>query len=217
MTEFQQQPQRVGHTITPQIDEATGVHTGFSVSTNDHFATPVHLQEYQPDHLNSMQTPDDMIAESLGQLYPNLEAVMHQFVPQLDEDEKQRFATAIETNDWDFLTPKFEEWFNNYDPSLDQQEQTQTTEWDVETAANYWASEKEPLDSTEPQGMEIANELMDEASQALSSGYPIHADLLSAAAMFSAGNKANLREALNEVIIKHGSVAIQAYHQLFGE
>ena len=217
MTEYNIEPSRPAMTVSPTINEVTGEHTGFSVSSSNHFAEPVQLQENQPDHLQSMQSPDDMIAESLGQLYPNLEAAMYQFVPQLDEDEKQRFVDAIESNNWDYLTPKFEEWSANYDPSLDQAQQQQQEAWDLETSQSYWETERHVLNDAEQLGMEAANELMEEASEAMSSGYPIHADLLAAAAMFSAGNKDNLQVAMNEVIIKHGTQAIQAYHELFGE
>ena len=118
MTEYNIEPSRPAMTVSPTINEVTGEHTGFNVSSSNHFAEPVQLQEYQPDHLNSMQTPDDMIAESLGQLYPNLEAAMYQFVPQLDEDEKYRLLLPLKIA-LGFLTPKFEEWSANYDPSLD--------------------------------------------------------------------------------------------------
>ena len=213
---YQSDPGRPAMTVTPQMNEVTGENTGFSVSSSNHFAEPVQLQEYQPDHLNSMQTPDDMIAESLGQLYPNLEAAMIQAIPQLDEDQRAKFSAAIESNDWDTLTPWFEEVHNNFDPSLDQPQQQQQA-WDMETANSYWNTERTLLADVQPQGMEAASELMSEAEEAMSSGYEIHAEVLGAAAMFSAGQFESLASAMNQVMVKHGAAGVQAYHELFGE
>ena len=131
-------------------------------------------------------------------------------------DQRAKFSAAIESNDWDTLTPWFEEVHNNFDPSLDQPQQQQQA-WDMETANSYWNTERTLLADVEPQGMEAASELMSEAEEAMSSGYQIHAEVLGAAAMFSAGQFESLASAMNQVMVKHGAAGVQAYHELFGE
>ena len=208
MIEFQ--PERPAMTCTPTLNEETGEYgepiVGIGHDPNSPFAMDSSPQELNvPSEMteeNDHYTQgDNLMIDSIMEAYP-VENILNYIVENYPEDYYADYDNAIDNGDWDYVQQFLER----------MQAEAQEAGYIQETVTDEMVNnELNSLQETQPNGMETAYSLMQQADSASSD---IERDYFYFSAQFHAG-ELSAADGINAMLNKYSGPELMAVHSKY--
>lgn len=158
-----------GEYLEPSVGVGHNPHSVFADEGED-----IPTDYIDPEALAPTGSGEDMIVEGLHELYPDLGGILDYAIAQYGDEITNMYDQAIEDGDWSTVNNFLEQWSSEF-------REGQQPEFNREEVEQ----ELDQLAETEPEGMEVAFELLQQAEQA---DNPIESEMLQMASMFHKGD-----------------------------
>jgi len=187
------------------FDEATGEAldpvVGLGHSPHSPFADGDEIPEdYQDPDAFEPQSGEDMIVESIHELYPDLDNILDFAIEKHGDEITSLYDEAIDKDDWSTVNNYLEQWSEEF-------RETQQEPVNYEEVTQ----ELDQLVETEPEGLETAFDLLQQAEQ---SSDPCESEILQMSASFHRGD-ISAEDAIQSMLDKYPiDQLINTYNQL---
>ena len=206
--EINYQPQRSGYEVRMDYDPATGEYlepqVGYGHNPHSVFADDEQYTEdvQLPPEATESHDVDDDIADAIHELYP-IDAILDYVVNTYPEEFYADYDKAVDAGDWG----KVHEFLDRMNAEY-MEANPQPEEFNREAVEQ----ELDQLAGTEPEGTELAFELLQQAEQ---TSDPLASEILQMSAAFHRG-EVDAQTAIQSMLDKHDiNQLIQTYNNLY--
>ena len=211
---------RQGYVVTPTQDPVTGEYGEHVVAGNGILEDPNKFQEYQanndtidPQAFEPQESIDDQLVDAFTEANPDTQAAIAYVSQFWSEQEKAEWDSRVDNADWFDLAQDLEQILQQYrtdgSPDVDIYEEPEITQQQVD-------AEYQDLLESEPEGIELASEQLNEAEQYYQQGDQLAAQIMMASSQFHSG--AMSADQAIESVLNSGfdqDTIIQKYYELF--